>query len=211
MGMVVLIDRPGYRLAAHSNVIKSREATVVAEVSQAYAYAEQQITAALNDVEQTCGRIANDAYQDGFAKGQAEAARRFVVREADRLALLKSLQPAMVEVIVDAVSLLVKGMPREAFIARALDVSQATLRNTSWAKLRVHPTAVQAAISAVSDFDRETGLGQLVRVSADDSLSLEGCVLESEFGRVDASLGTQLEAIRGAIAHATQTLTDPGN
>jgi flagellar biosynthesis/type III secretory pathway protein FliH len=73
--------------------------------------------------------------------------------------------------------------------------------------LRVHPGAVPQAEAALEHFDERTGLGKLARVVADPALPEHGCVLESELGRIDASLGTQIEAIREAINNAVRPIT----
>lgn len=206
MGLVVLIDRPGYRLAADRKIIKRAEASVTAEIAEAYALAQQQIAGMVNGVREACAKRAEEGYREGLAKAQRDAAQHLVLAEVDRLALLKSLQPGLVEVIIDAVALLAKSVEREALIGRALETLQGSLRDASWARLRVHPGAAPAAQAALAEFDRETGLGKLARVMADESMPADGCVLESEFGAVDASLGTQLEVIREAIAKAAHGL-----
>lgn len=209
MGLVVLIERAGLRVAADRKIVKRAEAVVVQDVAEAYAVAQQRIAAAQAAEEQACAQRAQDAFREGMAKAQREAAQRLTLIEVDRLALLQSLRPALVDVIVDAVALLATGIDRRLIIARALETLDASLRNTSWARLRVHPQSAQAAQDALSEFDRAAGLGNIARVVADESLPLDGCVLESEFGKVDASLSTQLEVIREAIAHAANQMTVP--
>jgi type III secretion protein L len=202
MGVVVLVDRPGYRLAADRKVLKSSEAAVIEKTAQAYVLAQEQINSALADLQQVCARASHEAYRDGLAKAEQEAARRWTLREIDRLSMLQSMQPALAEIVVDAVALLARQIDREAFIAHALEILQTSLRDATWAQLRVHPSAVSATEAALSEFDTRTGLGKVARIVPDDSLSEDSCVLESELGTIDASLATQLEAIRGAIADA---------
>jgi type III secretion protein L len=210
MGVVVLVDRPGYRLAADRKVLKSSEAAVIEKTAQAYVLAQGQINSALADLQQVCARASQEAYRDGMAKAELEAARRWTLAEIDRLQMLQSMQPALADIVVDAVGLLAGQIDREAFIAHALEVLQTSLRDASWAQLRVHPVAVSAAEAALSEFDTRTGLGKIARIVPDESLSEDGCVLESELGRVDASLATQLEAIRGAIADAARGAASAG-
>jgi type III secretion protein L len=204
MGVVVLIDRPGYRLAADRKVLKSSEAAVIAETAQAYVLARERINSALRDLDQVCKRATDDAHRDGLAKAQQEALKRWTLNEVDRLSLLKSMQPALAEIVFDAVALLARGIDREAFMARALEVLRAALRDASWAQLRVHPAAVPAMEAALAEFRRDTGLGRLARIVPDEALHEDGCVLESELGRIDASLSTQLQAIRAAISEAAR-------
>jgi type III secretion protein L len=202
MGVVVLIDRPGYRLAADRKVLKSSEAAVIEQTARAYVLARERIDAALSDLDNVCARATRDAYQQGLAKAQEEAAKRWTCAEVERLTLLKSMKPMLADVLVDAVGLLAKDIDREAFIARALDVLSASLREVSWARIRVHPSALQSAREALAEFDRDTGLGKLAQVVADESLHEEGCVLESDVGTIDASLDVQLRTIRTALAEA---------
>jgi type III secretion protein L len=204
MGVVVLIDRPGYRLAADRKVLKSSEATVIENTAQAYVRAREQINSVLGDLDQGCARATDEAYQAGLARAEEEATKRWTFAEIERLALLKSMQPALAEVVVEAVSLLATEIDREAFLARALEVLRSSLREVSWARLRVHPSAVPAAEAALIELDRETGLGRVARIVPDDSLSPYGCVLESELGTIDASLETQLRTIRAAISQAVR-------
>jgi type III secretion protein L len=206
MGLVVLIDRPGYRLAADRKVLKSSDAVVIESVAHAYARARERITAVLSDVERVCAKAAEDGYREGLVKAQEEAARRWTVAEAERRVLLRSMQPELANIVVDAITLLAKEIDRQAFFERALETLQNSLREARWSRLRVHPDDAEAAQLALTQFDRTTGLGKLARVVPDESLPAQGCVLESELGRVDASLGTQLESIRHAIEHAEQEL-----
>ena len=204
MGLVFLIDRPGYRLGSDRKVLKRSETAVIEQITQAYVRAQDEISTALGNLESVCARAADDAHRKGMAKAEREAAQRWTHTEVDRLTLLRSMQPVLADIVADAVLLLARGIDREAIIARALEALQDALRAASWARLLVHPASVSAAEAALNAFKRNTGLGRLARVEADESLSEEGCVLESEFGRVDASLDTQLDVIRGAMVEAAR-------
>jgi type III secretion protein L len=202
MGVVVLVDRPGYRLAADSKVVKASEATIMEQTAQAYVLAQDRINTALRDLEEVQKKVTAEAYREGMAKAERDAAQRWTLAELDRHTLLRSMQPALAEVVVEAVALLASGIDREALFARALEALRNALRDVSWALLKVHPASVQEARSALSRFDRQTGLGRIANVVADESLSEGGCVLESELGRIDASVSTQLENIRSALVEA---------
>jgi len=204
MGLVFLIDRPGYRLATDRKVLKRRDANVIEPITRAFVRAQGEISTALANLEQVCARATDDAHRKGLAQAEREAVERWTRTEIDRSRLLRSVQPALADVVVDAVMLLAKGIDREAMIARALEALQSSIRDTSWARLLVHPTAVGAAEAVLNTFQQTTGLGRLVRVEADASLAPDGCVLESEFGRLDASLDTQLTVIRDAVVNAAR-------
>ena len=208
MGLVFLIDRPGYRLATDRKVVRRNEAAVVEEITRAYVRAQGEINAALANLDKVCAKASDDAYRKGIARAEQEVTRRWTLAEVERLQLLKSMQPALAEVIVDAVCLLGKEIDRQAFFARALEVLQGSLRTLNWARLRVNPQSIPAAEKALEEFDAQSGLGKLARVIGDDSVAEDACMLESELGTIDASLSTQLQAIRGALTDAVR-LTVP--
>jgi type III secretion protein L len=208
VGLVFLIDRPGYRLATDRKVLKRSETAVIEQITQAYVRAQGEINAALGNLDKVCAKATDDAYRKGLAKAESEAAQRWTLAEVERLALLRSMQPALAEMVVDAVTLLARDIDREAFIARALELLQGSLRAASWARLRVHPDEVRTVEASLLEFDRHTGLGNIARVVADESLQRDGCVLESDLGTIDASLSTQLQAIRNAITDAANPGAD---
>jgi type III secretion protein L len=208
MGLVFLIDRPDYRLATDRNVLKRGEATVIEEITHAYVRAQGEIASTLRNLQSVCAKATEDAYRSGLAEAERNAAERLTLIELERLALLKSMQPALAEMVADALELLAKGLDREAVMARAMELFQGSLRSVRWARLRVHPDAVRVAEGALLELSRNTGLGKLARVVADEALPEDGCVLESDLGRVDASLSTQLQAIRGATAEAARQMVD---
>jgi type III secretion protein L len=200
VGLVFVIDRPGYRVAADRKVLKRGEAAVIEKITDAYARAQGEITATLENLESLCAKATDDARRKGLAKAELEAARRWTSVEVDRMKMLESMRPALAEIVLDAVTRLAKGIDREALLRQALELLRGSLRAASWARWRVHPEAVGAAEAALSDFSRRTGIGAFARVVADDSIRPDGCVLESDLGSMDASLDTQLEAIRRALA-----------
>jgi type III secretion protein L len=206
MGLVVLIDRPGYRLASDAKVIKRSDACIVEQTARAFELAEGQINEALRNAEAACAGIAAEAYEKGLSQAQREAAQRLTVVELNRGALLHSLLPAIAELVVEAVTLIAKGIDRQATLARALELLQGAFRDVSWARLHVHPDVVVDAQAALEALSQETGVGKLARVVADAALPVDGCVLESDSGSVDASLDTQLNAIRDAVLSGARQL-----
>jgi type III secretion protein L len=78
------------------------------------------------------------------------------------------------------------------------------------ARLRVHPEMVATAETALGEFESRTGLGKLARVVADETLAPDACLLESELGTIDASLGTQLQAINNAVTEAVRLMAPAG-
>src|SRR5208282_447387 len=73
VGLVFLIDRPGYRLATDRKVLKRNEAAVIEEITQAYVRAQDEINTALANVDSACTKATDDAYRKGLVKAEREA------------------------------------------------------------------------------------------------------------------------------------------
>lgn len=199
MGLVALIDRPGFRIASDRKVIKRAEAAQLGVISDAYERAKAEIAAATADAERERRQLFETVYEQAMERARQEAAQTLVQTQIDRELLLRSLQPQIVDIILDALTLLVTQVDRQRFYARALEQIKDALRADSGARLCVDPASEAAAKAALSSLQDADGLLMQLRIVVDSTLSAGSCVLESKFGSVDASLSVQLQAIRSAL------------
>jgi len=95
MGLVFLIDRPGYRLATDRKVLKGSDAAVIEQLTQAYVRAQGEINAALANLDKACTQATDEAYRKGLAKAEREATQRWTLVEVERRMLLQAMQPAL--------------------------------------------------------------------------------------------------------------------
>jgi type III secretion protein L len=70
--------------------------------------------------------------------------------------------------------------------------------------LRVSPDDAEAAREGLAGVAELQTLGTTVEVQVDASLAPGSCIFESDMGVVDASLSTQLDALRAAMARAVR-------
>jgi type III secretion protein L len=209
MELVVLSALPGHTVAATGRVIKAADS---AKVAQALALLESA-----KAITKERHRLVQEAVQAGHAQGlqtgreqaRDEYAARLANAEAARHTTLRYLRPALVDVVMQAVELVVRGTDRQDLLAKALESVDMLVRQARWARLRVHPSAVEAARAALADH----ALGpathmDIVGVVADADVGLDGCIFETDVGIADASLDVQLEALRVAVAAAVDDLPD---
>ncbi len=65
--------------------------------------------------------------------------------------------------------------------------------------VRVCPEQLNVAQKSIDSIIRQVGATQFVEVKGDPKLQRGSCLVESEYGVIDASLETQLDAIRQAL------------
>jgi type III secretion protein L len=202
MDLVVLIDAPGFTLAGSGRLLKQPDAAAVTTASDLLARAQARDTLLLEQTRNACEQSRRSGWDEGMAEAREQMAHRLAAALAARQIALQSLTPALADIVADAVTLLVKGMPRRNLLGAALDSVSGMLKQARWARLRVHPTQADEARTALAEARAELAAVDIVTVVADAAIDVDGCIFETDVGIADASLPVQLTAIRAAVATA---------
>lgn len=206
MDMVVLIDSPGFRLIDRSRLLKSADVLVVVEAAELLKRAHQrdklllQQTLAAYEQAQTNGR------RKGMEDAQALMSGHLAAAVAAKHLALEELSPMLVNIVSEAMALLLKDADRAKLFVCALDVVSGLLRKAQWAEMRVHPSQAENARRSVNE--SSSGLSALkpVTVVSDSDLGVDDCIFETDVGIADASLSVQLQAINSAMEAAIASL-----
>jgi type III secretion protein L len=151
----------------------------------------------------------NTAYDEGHAKGREDATtewmedvltnahnnQRALQRQRERLSGIVSL----------AVEAMVEEQDKQAIFRRALRIVSKLIRDVPMLTLRVHLDDKEAAEKAINDMADQLQLKMPIEVVADTSSAEGSCTFESDQGVIDASLGTQLAALKRAVERAAKT------
>jgi len=199
MGLVVLMERPGYRLTSDSPVVKRDEVNLVTGAESIWASTERAVEATMQTVQRLQDRAAETGYLQGHRAGEESLAAALAKLAVQKQGLVASLEPILVEVVMEAVGTIVRKLGREHLFGEALSALGDVLKQARWAVLRVAPDQVDAAQAALASFVTESGLGAVAQVVADDGLAPEDCVFQTDLGEANAGLAVQLEALHAAI------------
>jgi type III secretion protein L len=178
--------------------------------------AQLEAEAMLNEAQQESELLVaqaqeqyNTAYEEGHAKGHEDATtewmegvltnahnnQRALQRQRERLSGIVSL----------AVEAMVEEQDKQAIFRRALRIVSKLVRDVPMLTLRVHLDDKQAAENAITDMRDQLQLQMPIEVVADVSSVQGSCTFESDQGVIDASLGTQLAALKRAVERAAKT------
>ncbi|WP_206956911.1 type III secretion system stator protein SctL [Trinickia acidisoli] len=181
-------------------------------IAAAHARASELVDAAL--------RERSEAATQGYRHGEQEAIADWMERVAqagDAHALMQTrMRERLASVVSVAVEKIVAVQQRELLFERALSEIDRIAGGAAYLRVSVHPSDHARAQSA---FDRLAArwhdLGQPFPISvvADQRLEPGSCFAESDLGAIDASLETQLRAMRAAVSraleHAARTSEQP--
>lgn len=178
------------------------EAQQQADALRAQAQEEAQVLweAAQSRIEAACA--------EGRAEGERQAAVAWHERQAGHLVqqadAVRGLHEKLAEVVTSAVERIVHSGDRAALFQRAMRSVQTLSRSATALTLKVHPEDAQAAREGIESVAALQTAGLSVEVVADPALPPGSCVFESDLGVVDASLDTQLTALRQAMSRAVR-------
>jgi type III secretion protein L len=154
--------------------------------------------------------IKQAAAGEGLRMGRTEALNAWTQRAVDQAiesrAMLERQKGRLRDIVSLCVERLVGETDRRALFARALKTIGKLVQDVPMLTLRVHESDVAAARAAVDDLVGPSGSKFPIEVTADISLRPGACLFESDLGVIDAGLENQVQAVRRAMARATQQL-----
>jgi type III secretion protein L len=146
------------------------------------------------------------AVRAGFEEGARRNAEEWHERQARnalaRSDALRRMHETLAGIVTSAVERIVHTEQRESLYQRALRNVQALTRGVSQLTLRVGPADIDAARLGVAEARQMAPEGVQLEVTVDPGLKPGSCIFESEHGILDASLETQLDALRAAMQRA---------
>jgi len=178
--------------------------------------AELAAKARLEEAEQERTRILKEAYDKGYEEGRAEGAARVTEHARDLLEYLETLARGVAQATESAVR-----AAEDTVAQLAIEVAEKILKHEVSLDGSVVLGMVRESVEKAKasgpikirvsawDLDRVKDFRDEIMRIADDVTSIEivedprvepgGCIVETDFGSVDARLGTQLREVRRAF------------
>lgn len=185
-----------------------REAVIEQAIEEARAIVDAA-RARADEVERAAQARHAAARDDGYESGRAAALAEWFESAASAMQVQRRLHENMRERLADlvmrAAEQVIAAESSAALFARASTAVEAIVATATVLRVTVHPDdleAAQAQFVSLSEQRRRAGRPLPLAVTADRALERGSCVCETDVGRVDASLSTQLRALRLAVARA---------
>jgi type III secretion protein L len=220
-------DAANARVGAHSDVIPRATFGALLEIDEAYAQLAVDCEAALAQARDEAAAIVDAARHEaqeilaaarreyeaaadhGYRDGEQQALANWVERLADAGAEQRHTQMRMrerlAEIVTVAVEQIVNVQESDLLFERALATVDRIVEGATYLRVAVSPGDYDKACVAFERLSarwRELGRPFPLSVVADKRLEAGSCICESDFGAIDASLATQLRAMRSAVARA---------
>lgn len=180
-------------------VLPAQEMQVLVECREALAAAAAQADLVTGQAQAAFEEERRRGYADGQEQAKLEAAERLIENAARQVDFFARLEGRMVDLVMDAVRAVIHGYDdRERVLITARNVL-AVARSQKQVTLRVAASEVALVREKVDAFKAEFPGIDVIEVMPDHRLAGDACVLETEIGVVEASLETQVKALRQAF------------
>lgn len=201
-GALMQIDEAYAQLAADREAILA-EAGLEAEAIVAAARAQAQDI--LEEARREYETAAEHGYRDGERRAVSEWMERLALSHADERRLQAKMRERLAQIVTVAVEQIVNVQESRSLFEKALSAVDRIVEGATYLRVNVSPADYEVANSAFERLAarwRELGRPFPLSVVADKRLPPGSCLCESDFGAVDASLATQLRAMRSAVSRA---------
>lgn len=169
-------------------------------VTEATMQGERRIDAARGE----CERIRAQAHEQGLRDAAERWAHEMATKAFDARQSIQRASDRLAELVSLATQRVIEAEDRDGLYRRALRTVRHLAADSKTLTLHIGADDAEHARAVVAQLADETGITVPLEVRVDNRLPGGGCVLESDYGVIDASLGLQLEAVKKAIGKAAR-------
>lgn len=139
-------------------------------------------------------------YEDGLIEGKLSISEQMMENVAKTVDYFASIEDKIVETVIIALKKIIGEMNEKELIVGIVKNALALVRMQKQVTLRVCPTQKEMIQAELSNIIAEFPGISFLDVVSDIRLKEGGCILETDIGVVDASIDTQLDAIKRALS-----------
>lgn len=185
---------------AGKSLLKAKDYGQLIKANEILDQAHQKASETIAQAYEIYGAKKKQGYEDGLEEGRLEHLEKIMDTSMKAIDYFESMEKSIAGLVTQCLEKVVGEMDDEELILRIVRSGLAIARNEQRVVVRVCPDELKAVQQATSRLLQAYPGINILDITADSRLTRGACLVESELGVVDASLDTQLEAIKRAIA-----------
>lgn len=199
MGLFIQLKQNGFAVAPETKVLKAGEYRELVKANEIIDAAKKEAEKIIHAARQEYESKKKQGYQDGVKAAKMDMSDQMVQAVARNVDYLGSVEDKITSLIVDAVSKIIGSIDSRELIVRLVKKSLSTSIAEKQIQLRVHRDDAETVRQQMDSILKEFPQVSFLEVIGDKNLEKGSCILESETGTVDASIGVQLSAIERSL------------
>ncbi len=197
---MLLIEKPDFTLVSDRRLVKMAEVATVRKAEEIIAAAEDEAARIREDAKVAFESEKQRGYEEGLQKGKLEIAMQKLELVDQSVAFMESVEGKMADVVMKALkSCVVEIGDKEMVINIVRKTMNAVIRTQRHVTLKVAPGMTDVVRERLEELRSDYPTVETFDVVEDQRLKGAACVLETEAGVADASVETQLAAIKRSL------------
>jgi type III secretion protein L len=199
LGSFYVVKDGRITLAPGKKIIKASEYAIMAEASTLLDHARLEAERILAQAQETAKAMREKGYRDGVREGKQKIAEKMLETVQRTVDYMASAEETICELVVTATRRVIGEIEDRERIVRIVRNALAVVKSQKQVVVKVSQQDMDAVRGEIVELMRQFPGIEYIDVIADPRLPPQSCVLESDMGIVDASVGVQLAAIKNAL------------
>jgi type III secretion protein L len=170
-----------------------------AERDKIISAAEAKAKTIVSDAKATYESEKKRGYDDGIASGKEEMANQLMELATKSAESFTKLEKDVIEVVARAIRKILGDVDKNELISSVVKNALKMVRSQKQAVLKVSPSDARFLRDRVCELTKETPSIEFLEVVSDNHLEPGSCLLETDLGVVDASVGVQIAAVEKSL------------
>ena len=197
---MLLVNRQNFQLASDRRLVKAAEVATVRTADEIIAAAEADAARVREEAKAAFEDEKRRGYEKGLQDGKLEIAMQKLDLVDSSVAFMESVEGKMADVVMKALKAFVMEVGDEEMVVQIVrKTMNAVIRTQRQVTLKVAPEMVDVVKERLAELRSDYPAVETFDVVEDARLKGAACVLETEAGVADASVETQLAAIRRSL------------
>lgn len=182
-----------------ARVLKGETVDTMAEAKDIIEQAKQEADQIRKDALDAFEAEKKRGFEEGIAEARLEEAERMLDNVSRTVNYFEKIEHDVVGLVSTAVTKVIGELDSQDLIFRIVRTGLAAVRTQNQVTVRLNPAESDAVKDKINDLLSAYPAISYLSVEPDVRLAPGACILETEIGSVEASLDTQLEAIRNSF------------
>lgn len=201
LSMTVAIDKRKLA-AATTSVVKAEDFSALITAQEIVAEAQRHAETIEADMHDQVEAARRAGYEAGLQEARTEFSASVVTTVVEMETAFMRLEPRIVNTVMSALQQILGQIDERGLMEQLIRRVLGEARNRKELRLRVAAAQFDAINEWLAGVIREFPDVEFIDLLKDPNAAPGTCVLESEFGAIDASLDVQLAAVRRGLMSA---------
>jgi type III secretion protein L len=209
MAFIIPTDSAGSRVDCSDKVIKAQDFWAHRKSRQAIADAMAQRDAILQSAQAAFDAERKRGYKEGWDAARVEQSAHMIDIISQTVDYFSKVEVQMVDLVMDAVRRIANDFDDRDKVLKVVRNSLSLVRNQKFITVKVHPSQCMVIEESIKGLLDSYPAIEHIDVASDSSLTEDACIIESDIGRIEASMTGQIEALRSTFKKVFGASSNP--